>query len=102
MKKLALVIASLGCIGFAAPGYSMESSVAQERIQLAQAGVSVSIGERPAVRERTVVRHDRGHHYGWRNGRGNRYGAHNHYGRGDNVVIVKKRKPARKTVIIER
>ena len=102
MKKLALVIASLAGIGFAAPGYAMESSVAREPIQLAQAGVSVSIGERPAVRERTIVRHDRGNHYGWRNGRGHRYGARNHYGRGDNVVIVKKRKPAKRTVIIER
>jgi hypothetical protein len=102
MKKFALVLASLAGIGFAAPGYAMDSSSKQERIQLAQAGVSVSIGERPAVRDRTIIRHDRGHHYGWRNNRGRHYGWRNHYGRGDNVVIVKKRKPAKRTVIIER
>jgi hypothetical protein len=102
MKKLALVLASLAGIGFAAPGYAMENSATQERIQLAQAGVSVSIGERPAIRHRTIIRHDRGNHYGWRNNRGHRHGWRNHYGRGDNVVIVKKRKPAKRTVIIER
>ena len=102
MKKFALVLASLAGIGFAAPGYAMEGSAAQERIQLAQANFSVNVGERPAVRHRTIVRHDRGNHYGWRNGRGYRYGARNHYGRGDNVMIVKKRQPANRTVIIER
>ena len=102
MKKFALVLASLAGIGFAAPGYAIEGGAAQDRIQLAQANVSVSVGERPAVRHRTIVRHDRGNNYGWRNGRGHRYGARNHYGRADNVVIVKKRKPAKKTVIIER
>ena len=101
MKKFALVLASLAGIGFATPGYAMEGSATQERIQLAQANVSVSVGERPAVRHRTIVRHDRGNHYGWRNGRGHHYGAHNHYGRADNVVIVKKR-PANRTMIIER
>ena len=59
MKKFALILASLAGIGFAAPGYAMEGSAAQERIRLAQANVSVSVGERPAVR------HDRGNHYGW-------------------------------------
>ena len=103
MKKFALVLTSLAGIGFAAPGYAMEGSAAQERIQLAQANVSVSVGERPsAVHHRTIVRHDRGNHYGWRNGRSHRYGAYNHYGRADKVVIVKKRKPTKKTVIIER
>ena len=101
MKKFALVLASLAGIGFAAPGYAMESSAAQERIQLAQ-NFSVNVGERPAVRHRTIIRHDRGNHYGWRNGRGHRYGARNHYGRADNVVIVKKRRPANRTMIIER
>lgn len=52
MKKIALVVASLAGIAFASPGYAMETSATQERIQLAQAGVSVSIGERPAVRRR--------------------------------------------------
>ena len=102
MMNFALVLASLAGIGFAAPGYAMEGSAALERIQLAQANVSVSVGERPAVRHRTIVRHDRGNHYGWRNGRGHHYGARNHYARADNLVIVKKRKPAKKTVIIER
>ena len=49
MKKFALVLASLAGIGFAATGYAMEGSPAQERIRLAQANVSVSVGERPAV-----------------------------------------------------
>jgi len=93
MRKIALVMASLAGIGFAGPGYATDDSAAQGRVQLAQAGVSVSIGDRPAVRSRVVVRdHDRGYHRGWRS----------HRAQADRVVIVKKRKPAKKTVIIER
>jgi hypothetical protein len=74
------------------PSFASDNA-AQGRIQLAQAaGVSVSVGDGPRVRSGVVVReHDRGYRSGYR-----------HYGRSDNVVIVKKRKPARKTVIIER
>lgn len=90
MKKLALMLASVAVVGFATPSFASDSA-AQGRVQLAQAvGVSVGVGDGPRVRSRTVIRHDRGLHRGWR-----------HHARGD-VVIVKKRKPARKTVIIER
>ena len=54
----------------------------------------MNVGERPAVRDRTIIVY-RGNHYGWRTGRGHRYGAYNHYGRADKVVIVKKRLEAR-------
>jgi hypothetical protein len=95
MRKLALVMASVAGLGFAAPAVAMDNSASQDRIQLAQADFSVRIGDRnrDRVRERTVIRtdRDRGYHRGWRSR------AHS-----DNVVIVKKRKPARKTVIIER
>jgi hypothetical protein len=92
MKKLALMLASVAVVGFATPSFASDTA-AQDRVQLAQAaGVSVSVGDGPRVRSGVVVRerHDRGLHRGWR-----------HHARGD-VVIVKKRKPARKTVIIER
>ncbi len=94
MRKLTLALASVAAIGFAAPSFASESSTAQGRIQLAQAaGVSVSIGERPAVRSRVVVRErDRHHRRHWRS----------HRASSDSVVIVKKRKPAKRTVIIER
>ena len=93
MKKLALVLASVAGLGFAAPSYASDNSARDGRIQLAQAGVSVSIGERPAVRKKVIVRSDRD--------RGRRaWRAHN--ARADSVVIVKKRKPAKRTVIIER
>jgi hypothetical protein len=98
MNKLALMAASVALLGFTTPSFASDSA-AQGRIQLAQAaGVSVSVGDGPRVRSGVVVRHDRGYHRGHRHG----YRGHSHYGRGDNVVIVKKRKPARKTVIIER
>lgn len=98
MNKLALMAASVAVLGFTTPSFASDSA-AQGRIQLAQANFSVSVGDRPAVRSRTVIREsDRGYHRGHRHG----YRGHSHYGRGDNVVIVKKRKPARKTVIIER
>ncbi len=93
MTKLALMAASVAVLGFATPSFASDTAAAG-RIQLAQAaGVSVSVGDGPRVRSGVVVRerHDRGYHRG-----------HRYYGRGDNVVIVKKRKPARKTVIIER
>ena len=92
MQKLALVMASVATLGFATPSFA--SDQAQAPIQLAQAaGVSVSVGDAPRVRSSVVVRerHDRGYHRGWR-----------HHARGDSVVIVKKRKPAKRTVIIER
>jgi hypothetical protein len=94
MNKLALMAASVAVLGLATPSFASDS-VAQGRIQLAQAaGVSVSVGDGPRVRSRVVVRerhHDRGYHRGWR-----------HSARADRVVIVKKHRPARKTVIIER
>ena len=92
MKKLALMLASVAVVGFATPSFASDSA-AQGRVQLAQAaGVSVSVGDGPRVRSRTVIRerHDRGLHRGWRS-----------HARGD-VVIVKKRRPAHKTVIINR
>jgi hypothetical protein len=81
MKKLVLAATAIAALGFVS--YATDNAAAQ--------GVSVSVGT-PAVRSGVVVRerHDRGLHRGWR-----------HHARGD-VVIVKKRKPARKTVIIER
>ena len=94
MNKLALLAASVAVLGFAPPSFASDSA-AQGRVQLAQAaGVSVSVGDGPRVRTGVVVheRHDRGLHRGWRH----------HNARADHVVIVKKRKPARKTVIIER
>jgi len=94
MKKLAFVIGTLAAIGFAAPGSAMDNSAAQGRVQLAQAGISVSVGDRPHVRSGVVIRGDRDRH------------RHRHYrshrAQADSVVIVKKRKPARRTVIIER
>jgi hypothetical protein len=91
MTKLALMAAAVAVLGFTTPSFASDSA-AQGRIQLAQANFSVSVGDRPAVRSRTVIREsDRGYRRGYRQ-----------YGRSDNVVIVKKRKPARKTVIIER
>lgn len=98
MRKLALVMASVAGLGFAAPAVAMDNSASQDRIQLAQADFSVRVGgdrNRDRVRERTVIRSDRGDRDHGRNWRSHR--AHS-----DNVVIVKKRKPARKTVIIER
>jgi hypothetical protein len=95
MKKLALVMASVAGLGFATPSFASDVNASQGRIQLAQAGVSVSIGERPAARSRVIVRerHDRGHHRGWRH----------HRAHADHVVVVKKRKPIKKkTVIIDR
>ena len=82
MKKLVLAAATIAALGFVS--YATDNAAAQ--------GVSVNVGT-PAVRSGVVVRerHDRGYHRGWR-----------HHARGDSVVIVKKRKPARKTVIIER
>ncbi len=97
MNKLALMAASVAVLGFTTPSFASDSA-AQGRIQLAQLGVSVNVGDQPRVRSGVVVRHDRGYHRGHRHG----YRGYGHYGRGDNVVIVKKRKPARKTVIIER
>jgi hypothetical protein len=95
MRKLTLALASVAALGFAAPSFASENSAAQGRIQLAQAaGVSVSVGERPAVRSRVIVRgdRDRDHRRGWRS----------HRAQADSVVIVKKRKPVKRTVIIER
>ena len=92
MKKMALVLASVAGLGFTAPSFAMDNSAVQGKIQLAQANFSVRVGE-PRVRERVIVRHhDRGYHRGWRN----------HRAYSDRVVIVKKHRPARKTVIIER
>ena len=94
MNKFALLAASVAVLGFTAPSFASDNAAASGRIQLAQAGVSVSVGERPAVRSRVVVReryHDRGYHRGWR-----------HNARADRVVIVKKHRPAHKTVVIER
>ena len=92
MKKIALVLASVAGLGFTVPSFAMDNSAPQDRIQLAQADFSVRVGE-PRARERVVVRdHDRGYHRGRRN----------HRAEADRVVIVKKRKPAKKTVIIER
>ena len=95
MRKLALVMASVAGLGFVTPSIASDDSAALGRVQLAQAaGVSISVGDRPAVRSRVVVRerHDRGHHRGWRH----------HRAQADTVVIVKKRKPMRRHVIIER
>ena len=96
MKKLALVMASVAGLGFATPSFASDVNASQDRIQVAQAGVSVSIGDRPASRSRVIVRdrhHDRGHHRGWRH----------HRAHADHVVVVKKRKPIKKkTVIIDR
>jgi hypothetical protein len=92
MRKLALVMASVAGLGFAAPAVAMENSAAQGRIQLAQ--LSVSVGTpRATVRERVIVRgdRDRRHNRNWRS----------HRAQSDSVVIV-KRKPMRKTVIIQR
>lgn len=95
MNKLALLAASIAVLGFTAPSFASDNSAAQGRVQLAQAGVSVSIGERPVSRSRVVVREDRGRHHGWRH--------RHHNARAERVVIVKKnRAPARKTVIIDR
>jgi hypothetical protein len=94
MNKLALLAASVAVFGFTAPSFASDNTAAAGRIQLAQAGVSISVGDRPAVRSRVVVRerhHDRGYHRGYR-----------HNARADRVVVVKKHRPARKTVIIER
>lgn len=93
MKKLALVIASVAGIGFATPVLASDNGSAQARVQLAQAGVSINVGT-PGV----VVR-DRHYHRHHRHHRDRHW--HSHRAQGD-VVIVKKRKPARKTVIIER
>jgi len=93
MRKFALVMASVAGLGFAAPAFASDNGAGEARIQLAQLGVSVNVGT-PGV----VVR-DRGYHRGHRHHRHRHY--HNHRAQGD-VVIVKKRKPARKTVIIDR
>lgn len=98
MKKLALVMASMAGLGFATPSFASDASAASGRIQLAQAGVSISVGDAPRVRSGVVVR-DRGYHRGHRH---HYHRGHGHYGRSGDVVVVKKRKPARKTVIIER
>ncbi len=92
MTKLALLAAaSVAVLGFATPSFASDDT-SQARIQLAQLSVGVNVGDRPRVRSGVVIReHDRGYRRGYRS-----------YGRNDNVVIVKKRKPARKTVIIER
>ena len=99
MNKLALMAALVAVFGFTTPSFASDTAAAG-RIQLAQAaGVSVSVGDGPRVRSGVVIRdRDRGYRH---RDRGYRHG-HHHYGRGDSVVIVKKRKPARKTVIIER
>ena len=92
MNKLALLAASVAVLGFTAPSFASDNAAAQGRVQLAQAGVSVSIGERPVTRSRVVVR-ERHHHHGMRH----------HNARAERVVIVKKKRvPARRTVIIER
>ena len=92
MKKMALVLASVAGLGFITPSFAMDNSAVQGKIQLAQANFSVRVGE-PRVRERVIVRdHDRGYHRGWRN----------HRAHSNRVVIVKKHRPAKKTVIIER
>ena len=94
MRKLTLALASVAALGFAAPSFASDDSAAQGRIQLAQAaGVSISVGDRPAARSRVVVRDgDRHHRRHWRS----------HRAQADSVVIVKKRKPVKRTVIIER
>ncbi len=93
MMKFALVMASVAGLGFAAPAFASDNAAGAARIQLAQAGISVNVGT-PGV-----VVHDRGYHRGHRHHHDRRW--HNHRAQGD-VVIVKKRKPARKPVIIER
>lgn len=93
MRKIALLLASVAGLGFTAPSFAMDRSAHDGRIQLAQANLSVSVGERPSVRKKVIIRSDRD--------RGRRNWRH-HSARGDSVVIVKKRKPAKRTVIIER
>jgi hypothetical protein len=94
MRKLAFILASVAGLGFTAPGFATENVAAQDRIQLAQADFSVRVGTpRRAERNRVVIRDgDRHHRRHWRS----------HRAETDRVVIVKKRKPARRTVIIER
>ena len=101
MNKLALLAASIAVLGFTAPSFASDNSAAQGRVQMAQAGVSVSIGDGsrarsdgPRVRSRVVVREDRGRHHGMRH-------HHRHNARAERVMIVKKRAPA-PTVIIDR
>jgi hypothetical protein len=82
MRKLALATAAAAALAFSAPAFA-QNTPAPERIQLAQADVKVKIksGEnRHVVRKKVVVRHDRGHHYGWR-----------HRDARSKTVIVKKR-----------
>jgi hypothetical protein len=92
MRTFALMMASVAGLGLATPAFASDNSAA--RVQLAQAGISVNVGT-PGVVVRD--RHYRHRHH-------NRYHSrhwHGHRAQGD-VVVVKKRKPARKTVIIER
>jgi hypothetical protein len=92
MRKFALVLASVAGFGFAAPAFASDNDAAAPRLQLAQLGVSVNVGT-PGVVVRDRHYHRRHHHH--------RRHYHSHRAQGD-VVIVKKRKPARKTVIIDR
>jgi hypothetical protein len=92
MRKFALVLASVAGFGFAAPAFASDSDAVAPRLQLAQLGVSVNVGT-PGVVVRDRHYHRRHHHH--------RRHYHSHRAQGD-VVIVKKRKPARKTVIIDR
>jgi hypothetical protein len=92
MRKFALVLASVAGLGFAAPAFASDDGAAAPRMQLAQLGVSVNVGT-PGVVVRDRHYHRRHHHH--------RRHYHSHRAQSD-VVIVKKRKPVRKTVIIDR
>lgn len=92
MRKFALVMASVAGLGFAAPAFASDNAAGEARIQLAQLGVSVNVGTPGVVVRDRHYRHRHHHH---------RRHYHSHRAQGD-VVIVKKRKPARKTVIIDR
>jgi hypothetical protein len=99
MKTLALAMAAAATLAFTAPSFA--ASAAPDRIQLAQADVSVRIGgdhhrgdrHRHSDRREVRMHRDHGRHEGWRD--------HDRH-HGNKVVIIKKHRGNGTTVIKKR
>jgi hypothetical protein len=89
MRKLALALAAVAALGFAAPSFVGDASAAQG-VKVAAAGTTVKVRHGHARHAtKMIVRRDRGLHRGWAHSR--------HYGATKKVVI--KRAGPRHTVV---
>ena len=91
MRKLALALAAVAALGFAAPSFVGGASAAQGlKVAAADTKVTIKRGHRHAHTNRVVVRRDRGLHRGWAHSR--------HYGTTKKVVI-KRGGPRHGTIV---